>query len=368
MLTKGDDYPIHQTSLPIAYSGTDRNFYDRYFFNGYSKEGEHFFAAAMGVYPNINIMDASFCLIHDGIQHNIHASRLLNMERMDTSVGPITVDIIEPLQKLAVRVDDNEYEIRADITFEGRVCAIEEPRFTLRSGPRTLFDYTRLTQNGTWSGWIEIKGQRIEISRDRFLGTRDRSWGVRPIGAQDSQPIVPAMPPQFYWLWAPLNFDNCATFYAENAHADGRPWAKSGMYVPLGNVDPQEATSSKADLVFKSGTRHAKSVVIDLTFDDLGSMKIELEPQYNFYMAGLGYLNPEWGHAHYKGDMAVGYESFELNAVDEKIPLHWHIQAFCKALMTIRGEDEKKGVGILEQLIIGPHEPSGFKDIMDMAP
>jgi hypothetical protein len=97
-------------------------------------------------------------------------------------------------------------------------------------------------------------------------------------------------------------------------------------------------------------------------------MKIELEPQYNFYMAGLGYLNPEWGHAHYKGDMAVGYESFELNAVDEKIPLHWHIQAFCKALMTIGSGDEKRGVGILEQLIIGPHEPSGFKDIMDMAP
>ena len=36
MLSKGDDYPIHQTSEPIAYAGTDRNFYDRYFFNGYS--------------------------------------------------------------------------------------------------------------------------------------------------------------------------------------------------------------------------------------------------------------------------------------------------------------------------------------------
>ncbi|MCZ6711093.1 MAG: hypothetical protein O7B25_12080, partial [Gammaproteobacteria bacterium] len=26
MLTKADDYPIHQTPEPIAYSGTDRNF------------------------------------------------------------------------------------------------------------------------------------------------------------------------------------------------------------------------------------------------------------------------------------------------------------------------------------------------------
>ena len=40
MLTRGDDYPVHQTSEPIAQVGTgDRNFYDRYFFNGYSRDG-----------------------------------------------------------------------------------------------------------------------------------------------------------------------------------------------------------------------------------------------------------------------------------------------------------------------------------------
>ncbi|PZU14334.1 MAG: hypothetical protein DI591_12175, partial [Citromicrobium sp.] len=38
MLTKGDDYPVHQTAEPIAFAGTDRNFYDRYFFNGYAPD------------------------------------------------------------------------------------------------------------------------------------------------------------------------------------------------------------------------------------------------------------------------------------------------------------------------------------------
>ncbi|MFN3334229.1 MAG: hypothetical protein ACK47M_17100, partial [Caldilinea sp.] len=28
MLTKGDDFPLHQTPEPVAYAGTDRNFYD----------------------------------------------------------------------------------------------------------------------------------------------------------------------------------------------------------------------------------------------------------------------------------------------------------------------------------------------------
>jgi len=60
MLTKGDDYPIHQTPEPIAYSGTDRNFYDRYFFNGYQADGSDFFAIAFGVYPHLNVADAHF--------------------------------------------------------------------------------------------------------------------------------------------------------------------------------------------------------------------------------------------------------------------------------------------------------------------
>ena len=41
MLTKADDFPIHQTPEPIAYAGTDRNFYDRYFFNGYQPDLTH---------------------------------------------------------------------------------------------------------------------------------------------------------------------------------------------------------------------------------------------------------------------------------------------------------------------------------------
>ena len=43
MLTKADDYPIHQTPEPVAYAGLGRNFYDRYFFNGYHKEENLFF-------------------------------------------------------------------------------------------------------------------------------------------------------------------------------------------------------------------------------------------------------------------------------------------------------------------------------------
>ena len=164
MLTKGDDYPIHQTAEPIAYAGTDRNFYDRYFFNGYNREGTLFFAAALGVYPLLNIMDAAFCVVVDGVQHNLHASRHLKMERMDTQVGPIAVEVVVPLQQLRVRVDCAEHDIKADLLFTGYADVLEEPRYTRRNGPRMFMDLTRLTQQGDYSGWIELKGRRIDVA------------------------------------------------------------------------------------------------------------------------------------------------------------------------------------------------------------
>jgi len=76
-LSKGDDYPIHQTPEPVAYAGTDRNFYDRYFFNGYSTQpgNTSFFAAAFGVYPHLNIADAAFVVVRNGVETALHASR-----------------------------------------------------------------------------------------------------------------------------------------------------------------------------------------------------------------------------------------------------------------------------------------------------
>ena len=100
MLSKADDYPIHQSPEPIAYAGQSRNFYDRYFFNGYDIEGDVFFALGMGIYPHVDVIDAGFSLIRNGVQHDLLCSRALGMERMDTQVGNIEVEVVEPLQSL----------------------------------------------------------------------------------------------------------------------------------------------------------------------------------------------------------------------------------------------------------------------------
>ncbi|MGH6873093.1 MAG: hypothetical protein ACREHE_16485 [Rhizomicrobium sp.] len=366
MLSKGDDFPIHQLPEPIATAGTDRNFYDRYFFNGYSPDGETFFAAALGVYPHLNVMDAAFSVIQAGVQRNLHASRLLAMERMDTAVGPIAIEVIEPLKTLRLKVGANEHGIEADLLFQHRAPAVEEPRFTYRQGPRTVLDYTRLTQNGSYLGHVSVKGKRVDAGG--FTGTRDRSWGVRPVGQQDPQGVAPPRMPQFYWLWAPLNFEDRFMLYHDNADGGGKSWNTASVMGMTGERPATHMASCAAKLDFQSGTRHAKAAVIETVDPEGATWRVELAPQYNFYMSGIGYMNPEWGHGHYKGENALGYDEYETASVNESDPRFLHVQAISRARLSGPNGVTRDGMGVLEQLIIGPHAPSGFKDVFDPAP
>ena len=45
-----------------------------------------------------------------------------------------------------------------------------------------FLDACRLAQLGSWSGWLEVDGERHEVTPDRWWGSRDRSWGIRPVG------------------------------------------------------------------------------------------------------------------------------------------------------------------------------------------
>jgi hypothetical protein len=365
-LSKADDYPIHQTSEPIAYAGTDRNFYDRYFFNGYDEAGETFFAAAFGVYPHLNIADAAFCVVRDGMQTCLHASAWLG-DRMDLAVGPIAIEVLEPLQRLKLTVNAPDQGLSAELVFTGRAFPIEEQRFIRRNGPRASMDYTRLTQNGRWSGWLELDGKRIDVGG--FTGTRDRSWGVRPVGARDAQEIVPPAPPQFFWIWSPVNFAKGSFFFHSNEDAGGHAWNRRAVWARdgAGASDLAEFADCAIAIDYKTGTRHARRAVVSLT-DPHGAREVIFEPAFEFFMLGLGYGHPQWAHGLAHGALAVEREDFKLADIDRRLPQHLHVQAFCKVTSKSDGAAEEVGAGILEQLVIGPHAPSGFTQILDMAP
>ena len=368
VLTKGDDYPIHQTAEPIAYAGTDRNFYDRYFFNGYAPSPDQgFFAVALGVYPHVNIMDASFCWLVGGEQINLHASRGLNMERMDTQVGGISIEVLEPLNSLKVTIDAPGEGIRGELIFNGRAFPLEEPRFTRRNGPRVLMDVTRLTQNGTYSGWVEVDGARTEVTG--WVGTRDRSWGVRPIGAPDAQPASPPVAPQFFWLWSPIVLEGGDLYLHTNDDEHGRFWNRRATWRVEGGGINDEHHFDAADykIQWRQGSRHAQAASATLT-DASGETTVKFDLGETFMMLGLGYGHPKWGHGRHHGDgVTVEREDFKPAELDPMLPHHLHIQAVAAVTMTGPDGSVRRGKGILEQLAIGPHAPSGFTGMLDPA-
>jgi hypothetical protein len=360
MITKADDYPVHQTADPIAFVGTsDRNFYDRYFFNGYAPDGSTYFALALGVYPNRKIMDAAFSVVHDGRQYVVRASRVAGAERLDLGVGPIRIEVIEPLERLRIKIEPNQWDIHGDLTFTRRAPPLEEPRFYRRVDGRIFMDYTRLTQHGSWSGMLAVAGQQIDTRSQGFWGTRDRSWGVRPVGERETSAV--ALPWQFFWLWAPINFADRCTHFDVNEDADGEQWHAVGMVVSDNRVEQMRSVGYR--LVMQPGTRHASSAELSLHPRSGDDVVISMRPLYNFYMVGLGYGHPTWGHGMFVGDNALGGESWTLSEVDPSAPQHLHVQAICEATL-----GTQRGIGVLEQLILGPHKPTGLTALLDMAP
>jgi len=66
----------------------------------------------------------------------------------------------------------------------------------------------------------------LAVTPDHCRGTRDRSWGVRPVGARDGQDGAPPAPPQFFWIWSPTNFEQGSFFFHTND--DGAVICRSG--------------------------------------------------------------------------------------------------------------------------------------------
>ena len=85
-------------------------------------------------------------------------------------------------------------------------------------------------------------------------------------------------------------------------------------------------------------------------------------------MLGLGYGHPKWGHGLNHGELAVEREDIVLKDVDVRQPHHLHIQALCEVTCRDSSGAEHRGRGVLEQLVMGPHAPSGFKSTLDFAP
>ena len=106
--------------------------------------------------------------------------------------------------------------------------------------------------------------------------------------------------------------------------ADGERWYWSGGEVPLLAPGAQPWGSEhqmrrprgvEYHLDMRPGTRRSRGATVEYDYGDSKEM-LEFTPILDFQMKGLGYLNLEWGHGVWKGDEAIGSESWKLDALD----------------------------------------------------
>lgn len=373
MLNKLDDFPIHQTPEPIAHPATsDRNVYDRTWFNGYANDGSYYFGIGMAIYPHRGVLDCAFSVVQPGKrQHCFYASRRAPNERTDMQVGPFRIEVLEPMRRARVVLEENESGITCDLVFSARTAAIQEARQTMWTGTRRTMDATRFDQFGRWSGWVSSPDGRIEVKDSVCHGTKDRSWGVRGVGERETGG-APAIPGGAFFLWAPLFWDDHISHAIFFDGQKGEALVREGFVAPLyaseaevpGVEDgkDQRMATARHRIKYVPGTRLASSAEIDLIDLDGHVRTIALEPILKFQMKGLGYGHPEWGQGMWKGEMAIGHESFDPMQLNPLEPWHLHTQQVVRA-----SDGTRRGIGVLEQICIGPYAPAGFTEFLDGA-
>ena len=374
MLSKLDDYPVHQTVLPLAVPNTsDRHSYDRYWFNGYDRDGEFYFGIALCRYPNLGILDCAFSIIRGGEQHSFHGSRRMPLEPTDLTVGPFELQILEPMGRTRLVLDDNETGIAADLTLHppdgGGGGGAPDPGAGRPGRPR--LDPLRPVRP-LGRARSPTPARDVKVDRATTPGTKDRSWGVRPVGDPPRRARRRRTSPASSSCGPRSTGRTGARTSCVFEEPDGRPWHIDAMIVPVHDgstppvVDPdvQILPGATHELVYEPGTRRMKEGRLALVDHDGSRLEIEHR---------AAHLLPHEGHrlhARRLGPRHVeGRPGHRRRVVAGGGPRpHGLRQPAHPAGRPGPARATRWASGVLEQLAFGPHHRYGFTELLDPAP
>lgn len=256
-----------------------------------------------------------------------------------------------------------------DLTWQGSFPAVDEAPHRWRSGPRITLDAQRFAQVGTWEGELRVDGTTHTVSHDRWVGTRDRSWGIRPVGEPEPPGRGADEPIEgFWWNYVPLRFGGFALVVIVQEEPDGHRVLSDAVRVWPSEAQrrPEQLGWPRIDVQYRSGTRHPDGATLHLTQPDGTPLVVEIETLGSVALnAGTGYGGDQgWAHGTWKGRDWVEGVDIDLTdpAVDAMIPfgLSDHV-----ARATLGGAE---GWGLYELGTFGRHDPSGFTDWASVAP
>jgi len=364
MISAFDDYCVHQTPDYLRAPGTtDRNFYDRYFFCGYHREGDIIFGIAFGRYPNRHVEDAHFSVAVNGRQSSIHASAPLSHDPSVAQVGPLKIDIVEPMRVL--RCQGEEQGIAWDLTFRAITGAIDEGRLRLERDGLAFIDQTRFMQYGSWEGTITVDGTVHRIDPALCFGLRDKSWGVRLFAENHT---TAERGGQIFWMNVVTLTDHGYSVIRVLEDAQGQAHERTGYYapvypspddVPIGETALEPVDDWRFDLDFADRARRIAAGRYSAQLRDGRTRRFTAQARGSFWYAGMGYNHERWNHGLGHGpELVVEREDWDIDAID----MARLDRQMLLSVVEVREDGRLIGFGHTEQLLMGAYQPFGWDE------
>lgn len=322
MLTPQDDLIGHQTTTTFDHvASSDPAWMERLWYTGHPVPGgDVIFDIGLGYHPNRNVIDVFAGIARGGEQIDFRASRHARPNPLETTVGPLSIEVVEGLRHHRLALAANP----SGLTFELDYLASmnlheEEPHFRRRKG-RVTEDMARVQQLGRYNGWIALDDERWEVTPEVWWGQRDHSWGIRAEMRSDETALPLTFYPPFLFLWVTVQFPDYGLQLFLKERAPGDPIYITGEEVrPVGtrtrqvrrlaamtheiewSDDPlgQTVKSARLEPVFSDGTRRV--------------LEVTTCPARYFLKGGLyGGLNG-WFHGDDRGSLFADHQRWKLS-------------------------------------------------------
>ena len=201
------------------------------------------------------------------------------------------------------------------------------------------------------------------MTPDRWIGSRDRSWGIRPVGeARAARPRRPSPPFEgMWWLYVPDRLRRLrASCLIIQEEPDGfRPLNDCTRVWPDGRVE-QLGWPRIRDPLRLRAPGHRPTASITCTTPDGTPVTIEVESLLPVPIhVGGGYGgDPDWAHGQWKGAGFTERVTYDMNdpAVAGRVPFGL-IDNVGRAVWREEGKAPQEGWGLFEHGVLGRHDP-----------
>lgn len=337
------------------------------------KDGSLSIDFGLGRYHNRGVMDGWAAVARGVEQWTVRASRELRDDPTETSVGPLTYEIIEPLHRVRYALAKTDAQpIAFDVTFTSEMPPFFEDRHKQREkdGFRIGSDVVRYHQIGVPSGWVEIDGERIEINPEEWTEYRDHSWGQRlDVGAHNAD-VRPSSDfgdvkfgeGEFVLIWSPFMLTapngekHAYHFYFMSKQ--GRIFYSSG-YRNYPDGRQEKVARVRPELTYDDKTRRllGGKVHFDMLQGGSHTVEVEVAGPTAVHLGPGRYLGFDGRkHGSWKGKLEVEGEKFD-DTLDVTTLKRIRQLRDCPILVR---EGDATGHGIMETIIHGAHPDIGL--------